>query len=454
MLDFREPFAAALPPGLGEARREADVEVAGRRLAERADRPVRRRRDPHLHPLPGPRRPGHRLDTGRHRRDGSFRPSALARRARGRRTPAVRAGVDTPLARKAHETIARVSDDIDRRFVFNTPIAAVMELINELSKAPDDPAARFAAETAVSLLQPYTPHVAEELWLALGHERLWEHPWPTADPAMLERDTIELVLQVNGKVRDRVQAPAGLSEEEMVALAKASAKVRAHLNGEERAGDRRARQARQHRRLAPSLTSVPGYGFTVERCASGRWPSGRRQRRDVALLRAPRASARARTDAERPPALRRARRSGSSVPSRRRRRSGSRSRRSRTTCASRGGALRAPPRSCASGWPRRSTRSTRVSRDCAAFAPTLRASSAAPAIRSTTAPAAPRISRAAAGARARPPARCMSRTAIRLPARSRGRRSAEACSPGRTCCTRAGARPSRGGGCERFAPSS
>jgi len=143
-------------------------------------------------------------------------------------------GVDTPLARKAHETIARVSDDIDRRFVFNTPIAAVMELINELSKAPDDPAARFAAETAVSLLQPYTPHVAEELWLALGHERLWEHPWPTADPAMLERDTIELVLQVNGKVRDRVQAPAGLSEEEMVALAKASAKVQAHLNGEER----------------------------------------------------------------------------------------------------------------------------------------------------------------------------------------------------------------------------
>src|SRR5206468_5595119 len=82
-------------------------------------------------------------------------------------------GVDTPLARKAHETIARVTDDIDRRFVFNTPIAAVMELVNELSKAPDDPAARFAAETAVSLLQPYTPHVAEELWGILGHSRLW-----------------------------------------------------------------------------------------------------------------------------------------------------------------------------------------------------------------------------------------------------------------------------------------
>jgi len=143
--------------------------------------------------------------------------------------------VDTPLARKAHETIARVGADHDRRFVFNTPIAAVMELVNELSKAPNDPAARFAAETAVSVLQPWTPHVAEDLWIALGHEnRLWEQPWPVADESKLQRDTIELVLQVNGKVRDRVEVPAGLPEEELVARARASAKVQAHLNGEER----------------------------------------------------------------------------------------------------------------------------------------------------------------------------------------------------------------------------
>jgi len=144
-------------------------------------------------------------------------------------------GVDTPLARKAHETIARVTDDIDRRFVFNTPISAVMELVNALSKAPDDPAARFAAETAVSVLQPYTPHVAEELWGVLGHdERLWESPWPTYNAEMLKRDTVELVLQVNGKVRDRVEVPAGLSEEELVARARASVKVQAHLQGEAR----------------------------------------------------------------------------------------------------------------------------------------------------------------------------------------------------------------------------
>jgi leucyl-tRNA synthetase len=145
--------------------------------------------------------------------------------------PASPAGIDTALARKAHESVARVTDDVERRFVFNTPIAAVMELVNELSKAPDDPAARFAAETAVSLLQPYAPHVCEELWGVLGHERLWETPWPVADEAMLVRDEIELVLQVNGKVRDRVRVPAGLSEEELVARARASEKVQAHVNG-------------------------------------------------------------------------------------------------------------------------------------------------------------------------------------------------------------------------------
>jgi leucyl-tRNA synthetase len=147
--------------------------------------------------------------------------------------PASPEGVDTPLARKAHETIARVTDDVGRRFVFNTPVSAVMELINELSKAHDDPAARFAAETAVSMLQPWTPHVCEELWAVLGHERLWDTPWPRADETKLQRETIELVLQVNGKVRDRIQVPAGLSEDELIAHARASEKVQAHLNGGE-----------------------------------------------------------------------------------------------------------------------------------------------------------------------------------------------------------------------------
>jgi leucyl-tRNA synthetase len=139
----------------------------------------------------------------------------------------------TPLARKAHETIAKVTDDVDRRFVFNTPIAAVMELVNEIVRSPADPAARFAVETAVSLIQPYAPHVAEELWERLGHERLWEEPWPAADESQLVRETFELVVQVNGRVRDRVEVAADLSEEELVATAKASPRIQAHLDGKE-----------------------------------------------------------------------------------------------------------------------------------------------------------------------------------------------------------------------------
>jgi leucyl-tRNA synthetase len=141
------------------------------------------------------------------------------------------------LVRAAHATIERVTDDLERRFQFNTPVAAVMELLNEAYHAKENPdqagAVRFATETIVSLVQPYAPHVAEELWERLGHERLWEEPWPEPDPAMLERDTFTLVVQVNGKVRDKVEVPAGLSEDELVARASELPRVRAHLDGKE-----------------------------------------------------------------------------------------------------------------------------------------------------------------------------------------------------------------------------
>jgi leucyl-tRNA synthetase len=137
------------------------------------------------------------------------------------------------LARKANETIAKVTDDVLRRFQFHTPISAVMELVNELGGAVDAPDARFAAETTVSLLQPYAPHVAEELWTVLGHERLWEAPWPEPDESQLVRETFELVVQVNGKVRDRFEVDAGLSEDELVARARDSERVRVYLDGGE-----------------------------------------------------------------------------------------------------------------------------------------------------------------------------------------------------------------------------
>ncbi len=137
------------------------------------------------------------------------------------------------LARKSHATIAKVSDDIGRRYAFNTAIAAMMELVNELSKDTAGPDSRLAAETVVSLIQPYAPHVAEELWERLGHERLWEQPWPEADPALLEVDTVEVVVQVNGRVRERLHVPPDTPDDELVALARASERVQAYLDGGE-----------------------------------------------------------------------------------------------------------------------------------------------------------------------------------------------------------------------------
>jgi leucyl-tRNA synthetase len=138
-----------------------------------------------------------------------------------------------PLARKAHEVIAKATDDIGRRYAFNTGISAVMELVNDLSKDPTGPDSRFAAETAVSLIQPYAPHVTEELWGVLGRERLWEQPWPVADPELLVKDEVEIVVQVNGKVRDRLTVAATIGDDELLALALESERVQAHVDGKE-----------------------------------------------------------------------------------------------------------------------------------------------------------------------------------------------------------------------------
>ena len=108
-----------------------------------------------------------------------------------------------------------------------------MELVNDLSREPRGADSRFAAETAVSLIQPYAPHVAEELWQRLGRERLWEQPWPAADESMLERPTFELVVQVNGKLRDRFEVPVDLAEDELVERAKSSPRVQAQLDGKQ-----------------------------------------------------------------------------------------------------------------------------------------------------------------------------------------------------------------------------
>jgi len=145
------------------------------------------------------------------------------------------ADAEEELLRKTHWAIDKVSSDL-RRFAFNTAIAAVMELLNECSRLREDTSMdtrRFALSTAASLLFPFAPHVAADIYDRLTGERVWEQPWPHADPALLERDEYELVCQVNGKLRDRVQAATGADAEELKELCKAAPNVKAHLDGKE-----------------------------------------------------------------------------------------------------------------------------------------------------------------------------------------------------------------------------
>jgi leucyl-tRNA synthetase len=143
---------------------------------------------------------------------------------------------DLELMRKAHWAIDKVTHDLAGRFAFNTAIAAIMELTNTASKQreegdPSPGAMRFALATAASLLFPFAPHTAADAFERLAGRRVWEEPWPAADQRYLERDTYELVCQVNGKVRDRVQAPAGAAREELEALCLGADNVRAHIDG-------------------------------------------------------------------------------------------------------------------------------------------------------------------------------------------------------------------------------
>jgi leucyl-tRNA synthetase len=145
-------------------------------------------------------------------------------------------GADLELLRKAHWAIEKVTNDLAGRFAFNTAIAAIMELINEASRLRDDAgpgAMRFALVTASSLLFGFAPHAAADAYHRLTGRRVWEEPWPRPDLAYLERDTYELVCQVNGRVRDRVQAPTGAGREDLERLALDAPNVRAHVDGKD-----------------------------------------------------------------------------------------------------------------------------------------------------------------------------------------------------------------------------
>jgi leucyl-tRNA synthetase len=144
-------------------------------------------------------------------------------------------GDDLALLRKTHWAIEKVSGDL-RRFTFNTAIAAVMELLNECSRlreSVDAESLRLSLSTAASLLFPFAPHVCADVYERLTGERVWEAPWPQADEGLLERDVYELVCQVNGKLRDRVQAAAGASADELKELCRLAPNVQAHVDGKQ-----------------------------------------------------------------------------------------------------------------------------------------------------------------------------------------------------------------------------
>jgi leucyl-tRNA synthetase len=145
------------------------------------------------------------------------------------------------LRRKTHRTIQRVTDGLEKELKFNTGIAALMELVNALYQLEpkgdgDRAAVREALLAVATLLAPFAPHVAEELWHevlgAAARDRLLaEEPWPAFDPALVVADTVTIAVQVNGKLRGEVQAPAAAGEAEVRALAEAEERVRAHLAG-------------------------------------------------------------------------------------------------------------------------------------------------------------------------------------------------------------------------------
>ena len=153
---------------------------------------------------------------------------------------AAMAAPERDLWRKTHECIAKITRDLDGAFQFNTAIASIMELLNAIEALPveaSSPAPRRAAyrgtiEALVILLSPFAPHIAEELWRELGQSgSVLRARWPEADAAAMARDTIDIALQVNGKVRGHITVSAGATKEEIEQEARTNETVLRWLEG-------------------------------------------------------------------------------------------------------------------------------------------------------------------------------------------------------------------------------
>ncbi len=144
---------------------------------------------------------------------------------------------DRRALKKLHQTIAKITQDFEERWHFNTSIAALMELTNELYACEEGltgPALREILRSLVLLLEPFTPFLAEELWEELGEQGpVFRQRWPVVNPAYLVEDVLEVPVQVNGKLRGRIRVAAAATQDETVAAAKADEKVAAFLEGKE-----------------------------------------------------------------------------------------------------------------------------------------------------------------------------------------------------------------------------
>jgi leucyl-tRNA synthetase len=143
------------------------------------------------------------------------------------------------LRRELHKTIAKVSDDMGRRQHFNTAIAAIMELLNHLLKAPlkteaDRQILAESIDSMVRMLAPITPHICEQLWQELGHEEpLAFAQWPSVDESALVEDEKLIIVQINGKVRAKLTVPADASAEQVEQIAFEEDSVQKHTEGKE-----------------------------------------------------------------------------------------------------------------------------------------------------------------------------------------------------------------------------
>ncbi len=150
-------------------------------------------------------------------------------------------GEPTAVLRKTHWAIDKVTRDLGERFATHTAISAVMELVNQIYADREElmrtsagaSQLRFAVATAASLVFPFAPHLGSETYERLTGRRVWEEPWPAADPALLATDVLQLIVQLNGKLIDRLDMPADAPREEQERIARGSEKLAARVDGKE-----------------------------------------------------------------------------------------------------------------------------------------------------------------------------------------------------------------------------